>query len=145
MPHPQASPAELLWFLLTALFATVIAVGDGERPKPGPRRTRAWRRQPKRSRSSRRPRRSTRRASARAREGRESSEGESLLPERAAATAADAGFSGDAAMGRCHHTSDRRTLANFEGLSNQDNFNVFGFRVNPPDPVGDVARTTTSR
>ena len=29
-------------------------------------------------------------------------------------------------------------VANFEGLSNQDNFNVFGFRVNPPDPVGDV-------
>jgi hypothetical protein len=28
--------------------------------------------------------------------------------------------------------------ANFEGLSNQDNFNIFGFRVNPPDPVGDV-------
>ena len=34
---------------------------------------------------------------------------------------------------------------NFEGLSNQDNFNIFGFRVNPPDPVGDVGRTTTSR
>ena len=30
------------------------------------------------------------------------------------------------------------TSANFEGLSNQDNFNIFGFRVNPPDPVGDV-------
>ena len=30
------------------------------------------------------------------------------------------------------------TSANFEGLSNQDNFNVFGFRVNPPDPDGDV-------
>ena len=30
------------------------------------------------------------------------------------------------------------TSANFEGLSNQDNFNVFGGRVNPPDPVGDV-------
>jgi len=30
------------------------------------------------------------------------------------------------------------TDANFEGLSNQDNFDVFGFRVNPPDPVGDV-------
>ncbi len=29
-------------------------------------------------------------------------------------------------------------LANFEGLSNQDNFNIFGFRVNPPDPDGDV-------
>jgi hypothetical protein len=30
------------------------------------------------------------------------------------------------------------TGANFEGLSNQDNFNIFGFRVNPPDPNGDV-------
>ena len=30
------------------------------------------------------------------------------------------------------------TLANFEGVSNQDNFNIFGGRVNPPDPVGDV-------
>jgi hypothetical protein len=28
--------------------------------------------------------------------------------------------------------------ANFEGMSNVDNFNIFGFRVNPPDPVGDV-------
>src|SRR5262249_53731437 len=26
----------------------------------------------------------------------------------------------------------------FEGLSNLDNFNVFGFRVNPPDPNGEV-------
>ena len=26
------------------------------------------------------------------------------------------------------------TNANFEGLSNTDNFNTFGFRVNPPDP-----------
>jgi len=30
------------------------------------------------------------------------------------------------------------TNANFEGLSNQDNFNIFGFRVNPPDPNGAV-------
>lgn len=29
-------------------------------------------------------------------------------------------------------------VANFEGLSNEDNFALFGFRVNPPDPVGDV-------
>jgi hypothetical protein len=29
-------------------------------------------------------------------------------------------------------------LLTFEGLSNQDNFNIFGFRVNPPDPMGDV-------
>ncbi len=27
---------------------------------------------------------------------------------------------------------------NFEGLSNQDNFDIFGFRVNPPSPSGDV-------
>src|SRR5438067_3554534 len=30
------------------------------------------------------------------------------------------------------------TATNFEGVSNQDNFNIFGGRVNPPDPVGDV-------
>jgi hypothetical protein len=30
------------------------------------------------------------------------------------------------------------TQANFEGLSNQDNFDIFGFRVNPPDPNGEV-------
>ncbi len=30
------------------------------------------------------------------------------------------------------------TRANFEGLNNTDNFNIFGFRVNPPDPNGDV-------
>jgi hypothetical protein len=30
------------------------------------------------------------------------------------------------------------TQQNFEGLSNQDNFDIFGFRVNPPDPNGEV-------
>src|SRR4029450_5276456 len=29
-------------------------------------------------------------------------------------------------------------LLTFEGMSNQDNFDTFGFRVNPPDPNGDV-------
>ena len=29
-------------------------------------------------------------------------------------------------------------LFTFEGPSNADNLNIFGFRVNPPDPVGDV-------
>jgi hypothetical protein len=29
-------------------------------------------------------------------------------------------------------------LVSFEGLSNQDNFNAYGFRVNPPDSDGDV-------
>ncbi len=60
---------------------------------------------------------------------------------------ADRGFSGDAALqtgGASRLLSERPTptiagpLANFEGLSNQDNFNLFGFRVSPPDPVGDV-------
>lgn len=31
-------------------------------------------------------------------------------------------------------------LFTFEGPSNEDNFNTFGFRVNPPDPVGDVGQ-----
>jgi hypothetical protein len=29
-------------------------------------------------------------------------------------------------------------IQNFEGLRNEDNFNIFGFRVNPPDPNGEV-------
>src|SRR5436190_23450062 len=29
-------------------------------------------------------------------------------------------------------------LLTFEGLSNEDNFNIFGFRVNPPDPNGEI-------
>jgi hypothetical protein len=29
-------------------------------------------------------------------------------------------------------------LVTFEGMSNLDNFNTFGFRVNPPDTIGDV-------
>src|SRR5437660_6442908 len=29
-------------------------------------------------------------------------------------------------------------LLTFEGMSNLDNFNIFGFRVNPPDPNGEV-------
>jgi hypothetical protein len=60
--------------------------------------------------------------------------------------AKDRGFSGDAAVqasaGRA--LASARTslspLLTFEGLSNQDNFNIFGFRVNPPDPVGAVGR-----
>ena len=58
----------------------------------------------------------------------------------------DQGHSGDGAL----QGTERRRLAKtatlatpaplltFEGVSNQDNFNLFGFRVNPPDPVGDV-------
>jgi len=51
----------------------------------------------------------------------------------------DRGFSGDAAVGPSRPATKKGTVfANFEGLSNVDNFNLFGFRVNPPDPVGDV-------
>ena len=48
------------------------------------------------------------------------------------------GFSGGDAQTEAPAASIPSTLANFEGISNQDNFNIFGGRVNPPDPVGDV-------
>jgi hypothetical protein len=56
----------------------------------------------------------------------------------------DKGYSGDDALqaGVRRQAPEKLAipapLANFEGLSNLDNFNTFGFRVNPPDPVGDV-------
>ena len=55
--------------------------------------------------------------------------------------ATDNGFTGDASKVQTTLPSSptiASPLANFEGISNQDNFNLFGFRVNPPDPVGDV-------
>src|SRR6185503_4995985 len=49
----------------------------------------------------------------------------------------DTGFTGDEEVQTSLPSSSiPSTAANFEGVSNQDNFNVFGFRVNPPDPVG---------
>jgi len=58
----------------------------------------------------------------------------------------DNGFSGDGAASAAASAKSSSAsalaisapIANFEGLSNQDNFNVFGFRVNPPDPNGEV-------
>ena len=58
----------------------------------------------------------------------------------------DKGFSGDAAVQTSSQAPAAVVIAlaisspllTFEGLSNQDNFNLFGFRVNPPDPNGDV-------
>ena len=51
----------------------------------------------------------------------------------------DVGRSGDGALqSALPATAIPSTQANFEGLSNQDNFNIFGFRVNPPDPNGAV-------
>jgi hypothetical protein len=63
-----------------------------------------------------------------------------VRPERGP-VAQDKGYSGDAALQSSAQTSALAipgTLANFEGLSNQDNFNIFGFRVNPGDPNGEV-------
>ncbi|MGE5265133.1 MAG: hypothetical protein ACM3S0_17265 [Acidobacteriota bacterium] len=64
-----------------------------------------------------------------------------IRPDRGPATK-DKGFSGDAALQGAKLAPSTNTLSgplvNFEGLSNQDNFNIFGFRVNPPDPNGDV-------
>lgn len=66
-----------------------------------------------------------------------------IRPERGP-DVADKGYSGDGAL----QTTIGRVKAEgptipapgttFEGLSNTDNFNVFGFRVNPPDPNGEV-------
>jgi hypothetical protein len=69
-----------------------------------------------------------------------------IRPERGP-IAEDRGFSGDGAIqpsGALQAATASSAaaipapMANFEGISNQDNFNIFGFRVNPPDPVGDV-------
>ena len=52
---------------------------------------------------------------------------------------ADSGYSGDGALqSALLPATIPSTQQNFEGLSNEDNFNIFGFRVNPPDPNGEV-------
>jgi hypothetical protein len=55
-------------------------------------------------------------------------------------TAKDHGYSSDGAIQFSRSTSQHipSPLVNFEGLSNHDNFNILGFRVNPPDPNGTV-------
>jgi hypothetical protein len=51
----------------------------------------------------------------------------------------DDGYSVDGALQSAAPTTNiPSTQQNFEGLSNQANFNIFGFRVNPPDPNGEV-------
>src|SRR6187200_229358 len=52
---------------------------------------------------------------------------------------ADGGHTTDGALqGTLPAATIPSTQQNFEGLSNEDNFNIFGFRVNPPDPNGEV-------
>ena len=67
-----------------------------------------------------------------------------VRPDRGPVTT-DRGFGGDHAIQR---SADGRSglvsallappLLTFEGLSNNDNFALYGGRVNPPDPVGDI-------
>lgn len=62
-----------------------------------------------------------------------------IRPERRGPERAGSGHGVDAA--RQSSTASIQALttaANFEGLSNNDNFAVLGLRVNPPDPVGAV-------
>jgi len=67
-----------------------------------------------------------------------------IRPERGP-NVLDQGYSGDGALQgasaqalQMSTTAIPAPLANFEGMSNQDNFDLWGFRVNPPDPMGDV-------
>jgi hypothetical protein len=60
-----------------------------------------------------------------------------IRPDRGPAVK-DQGFSGDGALSPASGLTLAGPIVNFEGLRNEDNFNIFGFRVNPPDPVGDV-------
>ena len=67
------------------------------------------------------------------------------LPPEIGPAIKDQGFSGDGAVqgtaglrAALNAPAIAAPLANFEGLSNQDNFNIFGGRVNPPDPNGEV-------
>jgi hypothetical protein len=60
------------------------------------------------------------------------------VPERGPVLA-DEGFAGDAAVqAEVAPLAIGAPVQNFEGLGQQDNFNVLARRVNPPDPVGDV-------
>lgn len=71
----------------------------------------------------------------------EISEEEEDVRDERGTTVTDQGFSGDGAIQNSPQPSTpaiANTLTNFEGLSNEDNFAIFGGRVNPPDPVGDV-------
>jgi hypothetical protein len=67
-----------------------------------------------------------------------------IRPERGP-VAVGHGFTGDGALQGANALAPQTLaasipspLANFEGASSLDNFNVFGFRVNPPDPDGAV-------
>jgi len=60
-------------------------------------------------------------------------------PDRGPIATGDIGHSADGALqATLPAATIPSTQQNFEGLRNEDNFNIFGFRVNPPDPNGEV-------
>src|SRR5437773_3811628 len=60
-------------------------------------------------------------------------------PDRGPISDGDGRYSADGALQSMQPDATiPSTQQNFEGLSNQDNFDIFGFRVNPPDPNGEV-------
>jgi hypothetical protein len=60
-------------------------------------------------------------------------------PDRGPIAVGDTGYSGDGALqATLPPATIPSTQQTFEGLSNEANFNIFGFRVNPPDPNGEV-------
>jgi hypothetical protein len=68
-------------------------------------------------------------------------EEEKGIREERGTTVTDKGFAGDGAIQKGSLPAApaiSNPLVSFEGLSNEDNFHIFGGRVNPPDPVGDV-------
>lgn len=69
----------------------------------------------------------------------EVSDEEDDIRDERGVTVTDQGFAGDDAIQNAtSSTTIASTITNFEGLRNEDNFNVVGIRVNPPDPIGDV-------
>jgi len=70
----------------------------------------------------------------------EDEEAKEVREEGAPEAPGDTGFTGDTVVQSTIPSvaAISGPMANFEGLSNQDNANIFGFRVNPPDTVGDV-------
>src|ERR671936_350915 len=60
-------------------------------------------------------------------------------PDRGPIATGDSGHSADGALQSALPAATiPSTQQNFEGLRNEDNFGIFGFRVNPPDPNGEV-------
>src|SRR5262245_21428686 len=67
------------------------------------------------------------------------SKAEEVLEDREV-VAEDHGYAPDGAVQSTDGSAAVAAATSFEGLSNQDNFNLYGGRVNPPDNSGDVGR-----